>query len=341
MRKESQLRRLPIYAPLNLARNRRKGISVYATMACVLKTTRPALLLTLLIASLPALAAPCRRDGSAAYLGKYAPDAWNTEGFVAVQQRQGVLTWAPPLWMPPRKLVQVDKDTFQIEDKTERQVRFERNASGCVVAMSMTNLPFQGKLTRQSDSRLLALEELLLGRASAAFPLLLAQAGGNPDKLVGLGQRMLTVPKAVRPAELLAVQIAQHFSASATAWMLLGEAQMALAEPTAAVASFRRSFDLDGNQQARRALEMLHLREPTAELPPLPFPFADVFRQPTPQEVTAVRQSWRARDLKPKDVRVLFEGEETNHSTRFRLRVVEHVVAGATEIGVILVPQHA
>ena len=310
-------------------------------MAYVLKTTRPALLLTMLLASLTALAAPCRRVGPAAYVGKYAPDAWNTEGFVAVQQRQGMLTWAPPLWMPPRKLVQVGKDTFQIEDRTERQVRFERNASGCVVAMSMTNLPFQGKLTRQSDSRLLPLEELLLGRATAAFPLLLAQAGGDPDKLVGLGQRMLTVPKAVRPAKLLAVQITQHFAASAPAWMLLGDAQMALAEQTAAVASFRRSFDLDGNQEARRALEMLHLREPAAELPSLPFPLADVFPQPTPQEITAVRHSWRARDLKPKDVRVLFESEETIRSTRFRLRVVEHVVAGAAEIGVILVPQHA
>ena len=89
----------------------------------------------LLVRVLPAVA--CEKSGSAAYVGTYVPEQWNPEGYVKVAERKAVLTWGPPLWMPARQLVAVRPDLFQMEDRAERQIRFERDGVGCVVAMTM------------------------------------------------------------------------------------------------------------------------------------------------------------------------------------------------------------
>ena len=122
-------------------------------------------------------AAACKKTGLADYVGKYVAENWNTEGYVAVVVRKGILTWSPPMWMPTRQLVAVRDDVFQMEDRSERQIRFERDSAGCVVTMTMANLPFEGRLAKKADETPLALDLLLEGRVAEAFPRLLRKPG--------------------------------------------------------------------------------------------------------------------------------------------------------------------
>lgn len=295
--------------------------------------------LGLLVAS---SASACDKEGLAAYVGKYVPEQWSTEGYVAVGLRKGVLTWGPPMWMPARQLLAVHEDTFQMEDRPERQIRFERDGEGCVVAMTMTNLPFDGRLLRKTDDSPLSLDLLLSGRATDAFPGLLRQAADDPQKLVELGKRMQFVPKDIAPAQALAELLTRHFPKNAAAWQLLGETAIALGKRDVATASFQHAFALnEENGDARRALEMLGARKPTAELPKMPFTIADVFQPPTSEEIAAVRKSWQRKDPHPRLVRVLLEESMEIQATRFHMRVLEVSIGDTRQFGAILVPEDA
>jgi len=294
----------------------------------------------LLVRVLPAVA--CEKSGSAAYVGTYVPEQWNPEGYVKVAERKAVLTWGPPLWMPARQLVAVRPDLFQMEDRAERQIRFERDGVGCVVAMTMTNLPFEGRLKRKTDESPLPLDLLLSGRMKEAFPRLLRETSEDPRKLVELGERMQFVPKDVTAAQELAELLTTKFPKDASTWQLLGETSIALGKRTVAITSFERAFALDTkNDQARRALEMLGVRKPAADLPKLPFKMADVFQPPTVEEIAAVRKSWQAKDARPRQARVLLDEQTEIHGIRFHMRVLEVAVGETRQAGVILVPEGA
>ena len=293
-----------------------------------------------LLQAFPSVA--CEKTGLAAYIGKYVPEHWNTEGYVTVALRKGILTWGPPMWMPARQLVPARDDVFQMEERAERQIRFERDGAGCVVTMTMTNLPFEGRLTRKLDAAPLALDLLLAGRVAEAFPQLLRDAGDDPQKLAELGERMLVVPKDVPAAQGLAEQLTTQFPKNAAAWQLLGEASMTLGKKAVASTSFERALALDGNNNdVRRALEMLGVRKPAAGLPMLPFKLADVFQPPTAREIAAVRQSWQAEDTRPRTMRVLLEEPLEIQGVRFHLRTLEVAVGDTRQVGAILLPEGA
>ena len=290
-----------------------------------------------------ARAAPaCEAEGLEAYAGRYVAAGWSREGYVDVRVREGVLTWGPALWRPARRLSPVASDAFQIETFSERRVHFTRDAQGCVSGMVTENLPFDGPLHRAKGNEPTPFSFLLGGSSREALPGLLQEAGGDVEKLVALGRRMLDVPSQRENARRFAGELTSRVPARASTWILRGDAEVVRGMREAAAKSYRVALVKDpGNERAKRALEILGALEAPAVNTGLPFTLEEMFREPSAAEIARVRAAWSDMDLRPKDVRVEREAEVSLAGAAFTVRLISHASVGGRTYGVILVPKGA
>lgn len=73
----------------------------------------------------------------------------------------------------------------------------------------------------------------------------------------------------------------------------------------------------------------------------LPFALDALFAKPTAAEIQAVREEWRARDLRPVEVKVVEVAPYDLGRTRGEIRIVSHRVHGSLHYGAVIVPAGA
>jgi hypothetical protein len=287
--------------------------------------------------------ASCPREGLAAYTGRYDTAAFSPEGDVAIAVREGRLTFGPALWNPPRILAPTGPDLFQMEDRSERTFRFERDAAGCVTAFVTTGMPYDAPLHRLPPGGETAIGLARKGQARAAVARL-RRNGRGAEEVVALGQRMLTVPSEMAHALALLREAHRRLPASAALEAALGDALVAAGQKTAAVTRYRAALRLDPTGEGPRiALERLGAAPPAPLVPVWTVPFATdaLFRPPSPAEVEGVWAEWQARRLEAADVQVMATRRLTFGEVAMEARLLRHRVHGRQHYGLVLTPRDA
>jgi hypothetical protein len=311
---------------------------------------RPALLIAALALS-PALVTPVAAPSSTLplsdYVARFAPAHACAEGMVSFAVREGRLTMAPLLWRPARILVPTGRDSFQMEDRTERTVVFHRDASGRVDSVAVRGMGFDEPLAREADTAWSPAELAVRGDSTGAAAAFLAQ-GADLEILCEFAERMANVPTLVPRAAAFAAALVAARPMASCAWAELGATRVAAGRRGAAVVAYRRALALDpaDEEGVTPALERLGaLRVPAAERRAgwsVPFSLRALFAPPTPAEIARARRDWAARDLSPRDVRVEFTRQVAMaDGIPYDLHVYSHRVHGARHYGAVLVPRDA
>ena len=288
----------------------------------------------------PAAACPATNDVRA-LAGRYAPREPNVEGIILIAVREGVLTIGPTFWRPARVLVRLAADSFQVEDRANRVVVFQRAPDGCIRSLRVAGLGFPGDLLRLSPADTAPVEHLVAGRAARAVAAYTG-IGATADFLVAVAERMLRVPTLVPHAPPFLQEVARRFPDNDRVEAALGSAWIGTGRRDSAVVHFRRALTVNGgNATARAALERLSPAAPSDSGWVLPFSLDALFQQPTSQETRDVWREWVARDLSSRGVQAVLTRQVPLGSARATARVVSHLVHGARHFGVILVPEGA
>ena len=281
------------------------------------------------------------------YLGRYRV---NDDLVLVVSDRGGLLTFLPRFWHDPRVLEPVAEDRFRSSRNPEIEITFRRDATGAVSELEASgNEEIAGRSRRLSPGERLPVEALLDGDADEALRLLDLASEGSAERALGLAGRLLrSFPSRRATAARFLDSVAERFPAAADVHEGRGVAWVGGGDRDRALAAFRRTAELDGeNLWARLALRHLDPEAAGTEEGEeeegwrIPFPLADIFRAPAAAEIGEVRRRWRERDLSPQGVRVEeLSALETDHGA-FRQRLLSHHVHGEIHHAAVLVPADA
>lgn len=283
-------------------------------------------------------------DGVAAfaeYLGRYQ----RADGAVdLVYVSHGRVALRPILWTTPQYLHRVGPDSFAVDERTDRRVRFRRDSRGRVSAAEVSGIDGDEILPRVVGSEPLPVELLLLDRGEEAAEGFIAQGPCGVEAGIRFATRIVNrLPTHARSAVACLSAIVSAFPAAADAQCGLGDGLMLLGDRVGARGAYRAALALDpAHAEARRALD--RLGAPMVEATPgwtVPFDLADLFRPPTSDEIRSVVEDWARRDLSPRDVEVVEVTQLDLGSVVADLRVVSHRVHGQRHFGAVIVPTGA
>jgi hypothetical protein len=138
--------------------------------------------------------------------------------------------------------------------------------------------------------------------------------------------------------------LAPKLSSDAKFHSLLGYALVQAGDRKAALASFRKAYEIDPHDEntisALARLNALPGDQPDNGWK-LPFPLASVFAKPTAAEIAAVQKDWASRDLKPRGVKEELRSTVRIADRTFNVRIVSHIVLGSRHYGAIIFPANA
>ncbi len=301
---------------------------------------RTLLLIALLLFAYPALA----QTKLSEYAGRYTD---GTDYVAYFQETPFGLTLRPALWTATQLLKQESRDEFVVVDRRERGASFHRDAQGHITSVTIRGMEGEGLQLMRRDRPLLPIEFLLAGQAQIAAREYVSRDPNDPARIISTAQRVLDrFPSKVRALAGFLAIVERHFPRSAKLNALLGDVQMEAGNRRAALASFRRAYQLDPtDKQAIAGLARLGAlpADVAAKDNPwkLSFPLEQVFQPPTVAEIKAVETDWRERNLSPKDVEEVTAGTIKFDDDEFRVRIVAHRVDGSKHYGAIILPINA
>jgi predicted esterase len=278
-----------------------------------------------------------------AYTGRYR---LSDGSVLIVEERERELTLRPLFWRAVQPLRRVSRDTFDVEERTDRQATFIRDASGRVVAVKLVGFGDDGTFPRLSAGRV-PTELLMAGRPREAASQMLRADPGGVESFVRIGRTLLQkFPSKSADAVVFFSTLAGHDPKAASIQAALGDAYMAAGQRRLALASYRRAHASDAtNKEALRALRRLGaLPSSVAEGVPgwsLPFSLDSLFAKPTRAEIRAVEAAWALRDLAARDVAEVARGRLNLGFTEAEVRIISHSVHGQKHYGAVIVPDVA
>ncbi len=288
-----------------------------------------------MVLSSGAARAACVHD---AYGGRYASTEFLSEGFIRVEQTAA--GWiARPFNHGRLPLVASGADRFWLSGRKDREVHFTRDASGCVSGFEVGPRLFP----RVPDGEELPLEQVLRGDVSGGAQGLLAQVGGDVQKLRPLLETIAQAPATAAIGTKLLAELVRTHPDHLDLAVQFAEAEVAVGERPRAVAVLRQVVRKDPKHpRAIALLERLGARSPASRAGwTMPFTTSAVFALPTPAEVEAVRQTMRRTKLEAEAVKTELEEPLTLGSVAGTMRLVSHLVRGSRHLGVIWIPDGA
>lgn len=272
------------------------------------------------------------------YAGRYAADDLF---LIYVATKDSLVTLRPAFWTSVQPLRKAAPDSFVVDDRPDRAVRFTRNEKGDVSGLFLTNIGSGGFYKRYAVTEIHPAELLSRGESAEAIRVLRGK-GLTPEEMVELGNQVLRFSPsdpgtAVEYFSLLAEAYPEHAGIRSRR----GSALIALGPKGREEASmeFRKALSLEPSRdEARSALVRLGLIEDTTGWR-LPFRLADLFAPPTPEETRRVRIGWKKRDLSPRGVQIVSTGRMNLGHTSATVRIVSHKVHGFLHYGAVIVPE--
>jgi hypothetical protein len=281
-------------------------------------------------------------NGYSEFLGRYGRGATD---ILYIRMREGKLTARPAFWHSIQ-VVDVKGDSFLVADRRDRGGLFLRNSQGEVVAIRLVGLadaPLRYEKLKQLEK--LPLELLFDGKGKEAYRELSKQC--SYSDLLDAGRIFFEhFPTRARVAVAYLEGLAEQFSDSSDAHLLLGRAYVASAMRPQALASFRKAQAFNAaNRTTADYLLRLHAlpvaRDVEAAQWKVPFSLNDLFELPNPSEIKKVQEIWAARDLSPVDPKEVTQARLRIGNVDLLVRIVSHRVHGSLHYGAIIVPAQA
>jgi hypothetical protein len=283
---------------------------------------------------------PCRDFGAGEHGGRYGSSR-DTVGYVVrVARDHGELTMWPLRWSGRVVLQQVARDSFAAFQYGRPTARFERNSSGCVVALVSSSEPDVrfDRLVHGVPRR--PLELLMDGEPIGAARLLQrASPGSFAARASELADELLDRPSMARSLVSFLEEIERLAGAnapgSARLEAALGRTYIAAGDRGKARQRFLRASQ-DGDSAA--TLLLARLDSTGATEPRLAFQLSELFAEPTRAEVDSARGRLQAKRLIARDARIVRRDTVAVAALQAEARVVEHTIAGRRHLGIVLVP---
>ncbi len=274
----------------------------------------------------------------AQYAGRYTD---GKDYAVYFEQTRYGLTIRPVMWSATQLLREAEKDKFVVVDRVSRGAEFRRNARGAVIGVKVIGMEGEGLELRREAVPQLPVELLLSGNVRRATEGYIKRR--DVKKALDTAEQVLMrLPTKTRFVVAFLSLLSPHLANDAKFHRVHGYALVQAGDRRNALIALRRSQQLDP-----RATETTSALARLGELPErsthqgwnLPFSLADVFDQPTGEEIAAVEKDWAARDLSVRGVREEFTGSASFDKHTFDVRIVSHLVHGKRHYGAILIPQ--
>lgn len=264
------------------------------------------------------------------YAGRYAL----TDGSVLnVSVRDGALVAKPIFWTSLQTLKADGVDRFVVADRPDRRASFERDAKGRIVAVRMSGIGDDARLSRLS-AKASAVELLFAGNAEEA-----AKRVSSETTAVDFAEKLVSrFPSRNAIALRYLAAIEKRWPENVRLQRVFGDALVAAGRRGEARAHYERSRT---DAQSVVALRMLASAEPGEAGWTVPFPFADLFAQPTPEERDSVLSMWKARDLRAREVRIVDQHPVAVPGGTATLLILSHRIYGAKHYTAVITPAEA
>jgi tetratricopeptide (TPR) repeat protein len=270
------------------------------------------------------------------YCGRYQQQ---TGHVLIVSVQADRLTIRPLFWRSTQRLERAEDDRFVVTDRPDRSARFLRDERGAIVAVETTGLGSDLPAPLITSSRPVAAELLMRGDGKAAAR---ALESSRPDAIsVALDFAEFVNRALPTRANALASflgELAKIHSRDATLHAAHGDALVAAGRRDSAIAAYTAALALaPENPHAAAGLRMLRQVEPVGGWT-VPFTMDELFAGPSDAEISRVVETWAARDLRPRNVRVEARIPMRYESTDAEIRIVSHRIRGSLHYGAVIVP---
>ena len=277
------------------------------------------------------------QDEAKGYAGRYAASDLL---LIYVAENGSSITLRPFFWTSVQPLRAAALDSFVVDDRPERGVRFKRDTEGRVVGVFLTNIGPTAFYRRYPPHEFHAAELLFLGKPEETIEIL-QKKEHTPGEMIELGNQLLRFsPSSPETAVRYFSLLADLYPENAIVHSRRGSALVASGPKgrDPATAEFRKALLLDPSLgEARSALFRLGAIDDTTGWR-IPFSLGDLFVPPSAEEVRQVKNAWSRRDLSPEDVRIVSMGRMHLGHTSATVRIISHIIHGKRHYGAVIVP---
>jgi pimeloyl-ACP methyl ester carboxylesterase len=255
-----------------------------------------------------------------------------------VYHRAENLILRPAFWTAEQVLTRTVGDRFVVADRPDRTATFERDSHGCVASVTLTGFRLDGILPRL-DGRTAV--DLLFDHQPAAAAALASKS--DRTAAIQWGEQVLgKFPSRARDAADYLVELAGRVPADSNLERLIGDALVATSRRTEAIPHYEAALRLDpADDQAATAMRMLGKSRSALAGWTLPFALDSLFTPPEPPELAEVVRQWKARDLRPTDVKVIDVQPYDLGRMKGEIRFISHRIQGSLHYGAVIVPAGA
>lgn len=277
------------------------------------------------------------QDRETGYAGRYA----SSELFlIYVAEKDSSITVRPAFWTSVQPLHPAAPDSFVVDDRPDRSLRFKRNESGAIIGLFLANIGPGGFYRKYAPGEVHPAQLLFDGDPEQAIDLL-REKKHSVAEMIDLGNQLLRFSPSSRGTAVRYFSILTSlYPDNSAVHSRLGAALVAFGPKgrSQAPTEFRLALSLDPlNQEARSGLFRLGMTGDTTGWR-LPFALKDLFSPPTTEEVRQVKEGWNQRDLTPRDVRIVSTGKKDLGHTGATVRIMSHMVHGSRHYGAVIVP---
>ncbi len=277
--------------------------------------------------------------------GDVHPRGELSDSVVSFSARNGELLMWPALWSGPMVLSRVSADSFVVSTHGRFGVRFAMQGTGVVSDASIHGLSDNTRYVRLDSESPRPIQLLLDGHPADAARRYVAAEPDGADRFVYVARRfMRSAPTRSQEAVTFLEELSRLLPDEPDIHAARGDALLLADHRADATTAWERALELDPSNPAAAA----SLNRITGATSPaaagdwhLPFPLQDLFLQPTSAEIERVRESWRRRDLNPRNARIIMRRNIDLNDTAAEARFVEHTVHDARHVGVVIVPEGA
>jgi len=293
----------------------------------------------LLLCALLGGTTPLLADDLTEYCGRYQQQ---TGHVLIVSMQADRLTIRPVFWRSVQILERVEGDRFRVTDRPDRSATFMRDGRGAIVAVETTGLGSEPRAPRITTSRPVAAELLMNGDGKAAARALESSRADSVSVALDFAEFVnRALPTRANALASFLGELAKIHPGNAPLNAAHGDALVAAGRRDSAIAAYTAALALEPeNARAAAGLRMLRHVEPVGGWT-VPFTMDELFASPSAAEISEVVETWAARDLRPRSVRVESRIPIRYESTDAEIRVVSHRIRGSLHYGAIIVPAGA
>jgi tetratricopeptide (TPR) repeat protein len=278
------------------------------------------------------------------YEGRYKLDDFN---FLRVHYDRGNLLLKLLLWNSTQILQQVRQDSFVSEGHENLRYKFLLGVDGSVKGITLYGFQNESGHYEMIKGKKEPIELILSGNAEEGTSELFARHSRDTSTLVGLATSLnLSLCTKYLITEKYLKILSVHYSNYAPLYAALGNAYLLLGQRAKGIEAFKKSLNLDpNNQESVISLRLLHLETyPQNQIDSafkLPFDLKALFEAPRPGEIKNIEMEWASRDLSVKDVIIADSGHLDLNGVHTTVYIVRHLVHGFKHFGAIVIPDNS